>query len=69
MPDTRPKIHPFVHSGKQRCPQQSRLQSVLGVRSSFVERNQNNYLGSMSPRVETAPPPGLGRVNDSPLLE
>ena len=35
--DTHPKIHSFI----QRCPTQSRLQSVLGVRSFYVERN--NY--------------------------
>ena len=33
MSDTRPKIHSF----NQRCPIQSRLQSVLGVRSFYVE--------------------------------
>ena len=37
MPDARPKIY----SLNQRCPIQSRLQSVLGVRFSFyVERNE-----------------------------
>ena len=36
-PDTRPKIHSF----NQRCPIQSRLQSVLAVRSTgHVERNE-----------------------------
>ena len=30
-------IHP-----RQRCPTQSRLESALGVRSSYVERNNNN---------------------------
>ena len=34
-PDTRLKIHSFG----QRCPIQSRLQSVLEVRSFYVERN------------------------------
>ena len=29
---------PFIH-GNQRCPIQTRLQSVLGVCSSYVERN------------------------------
>ena len=38
MPDTRPKIHSF----NQRFPIQSRLQSVLGVRSFYVERNKIN---------------------------
>ena len=31
VPDTRPKIHSFIHSLNQRCPIQCRLQSVLGV--------------------------------------
>ena len=35
MPDTRPKIQSF----NQRCPIQSRLQSVLGMRPFYVERN------------------------------
>ena len=36
-PDTCPKIHSF----NQHCPIQSRLQSVLGERSFYVERNTN----------------------------
>ena len=41
MQDTRPKIHSFnVSPYNQRCPIQSRLQSVLGVRSLYVERNE-----------------------------
>ena len=38
MPDTRPKIHSFLD-----CPIQSRFQSVLGVRSFYVERNKFVY--------------------------
>ena len=34
----RPKIHPPT----QRCPIKSRLKSVLGVRSSYVERNNSS---------------------------
>ena len=34
MPGTRPKIHSFVD-----CPIQFRLQTQLGVRSFYVERN------------------------------
>ena len=30
---------PFIHSCNQHCPIQSRLQSILGVRSFFVELN------------------------------
>ena len=32
---------PFIH-GNQRCPIQSRLQSVLGVRSFYVESNDTS---------------------------
>ena len=39
MPDTGPKIHRFIH-GNQCCTIQSRLQSVLRMRSSFVQRNE-----------------------------
>ena len=35
MPDTHPRIHSF----NQRCPIQFQLQSVLGVRSFYVECN------------------------------
>ena len=35
MPDTLPKIHSFVY-----CPIQSLLQTKLGVRSFYVERNK-----------------------------
>ena len=45
MPDTRPKIHPLIHSGNQRCPMHSRLQSVLVVSSSFVERSNGSVYG------------------------
>ena len=38
MPDTCPKIH----SCNQHCPMYSRLQSVLGVHSFYVKRN--NYI-------------------------
>ena len=34
------ETHPRIHSFNQRCPIQSRLQSVLGVRSFYVERNK-----------------------------
>ena len=45
--DARPKIHPFVHAyGNQRRPIQSRLQSVLGVRSSCVERKNLHLLSN-----------------------
>ena len=41
MPYTRPKIHPL----NPRCPIQSQLQPVLGVRSSYIERkNVYNYI-------------------------
>ena len=30
---------PFIHALNQRCPIQSQLQSVLGVRSYYVEWN------------------------------
>ena len=39
MLDTRPKIH----SVDQRCPIRSRLQSILGVRSYYVEHNKTIY--------------------------
>ena len=44
MPDTRSKFHPPVHSGNQRCRTQSRLQSLLGVRPSFVERKMRGLI-------------------------
>ena len=41
-------IHPSIH-GNQRCPIQTRLQSVLGVvRSSYVERNNIDIRYSLS---------------------
>ena len=40
MPDMRPKIHSFVD-----CPMQSRLQSVLGAHSFYVECNNYGPLG------------------------
>ena len=46
MPDTRLKIHPFMHSFVWNslidCPIQSWLQTQLWVRSFYVERNQYN---------------------------
>ena len=45
MPDTRLKIYPFIHSDNQRCPIQSRLQSVLGVRVFFLCRTQLKWAG------------------------
>ena len=41
MPDTRPKIYSFID-----CSTQSRLQSVLGMRFSYVERNYKLLLTS-----------------------